>query len=200
MAEGAEGVPVGSRYALESLSRQQGPSRFPDEDAFPILPQIKPWLLQHLPQNSVCITSYWGRAVWELLLLAECSCQQRDYSNPLPWGVNQQEAALRAVIASAPLYWSTSKVNDSQGNIISPTKQWSKYIVFSILYLLSISLRRVMYLIQTPWSHTSLVQPFSIIYWTMEVGMNWVLPWSIISSFSNWVSKRWCRCIEVTTC
>lgn len=84
----SSGCPCDTRCAPESLSRQQGPPSFPDEDAFSILPQIKPWLLQHLPQSSVCITSYWGRAVWELLLLPGCSCQQRDYPNPLSWGVN----------------------------------------------------------------------------------------------------------------
>lgn len=196
MAEGEECCPCWAQVVLWSQladSRDHPASQM----RIPILPQIKPWLLQHLPQSNVCITSYSGRAVWELLLFSECSCQQRDYSNLLS---SSTQAVLCAVIASVPWYWSTSKGSDSLGNIISPTKQWSKYIVFSIFYLLSISPHRVTYLIQTPWSHTSLVQPFSIIYWTMEVGMDWVLLWSIISSFSNWVRKRWYRCIEVTTC
>lgn len=41
-AGGAEGSPCGTRCALESLNTQQGPPSFPEEDAFPILPQVKP--------------------------------------------------------------------------------------------------------------------------------------------------------------
>lgn len=196
MAEGAECCPCWTQGVLWShlADNRNHPA---SQMRIPILPQIKPWLLQHLPQSSVCITSYSGRAVWEASAFARVFMPARRLFKS---SLLRSQAVLRAVIASVLWYWSTSKVSDSLGNIISPTKQWSKYIVFSIFYLLSISPHRVTYLIQTPWSHTSLVQPFSIIYWTMEVGMDWVLLWSIISSFSNWVSKRWYRCIEVTTC
>lgn len=60
-----------------------GTTQLPRGGCFPHPPPGKAWLLQHLPQSSVCIPSYSGRAVWELLALPECSGQQRDSFNPL---------------------------------------------------------------------------------------------------------------------
>lgn len=68
------------------------------------LPQTKT-LASATPSLKQCLQhSESESTVWELLLLPACSCQQRDYTNPLSWGVKQGEAALRAKLL--PLYHS----------------------------------------------------------------------------------------------